>query len=41
MMWIQNILTIIVVAGALWFLYTKFIRKSKNNKNCGNDGCGC
>ncbi|NJB83708.1 FeoB-associated Cys-rich membrane protein [Wenyingzhuangia aestuarii] len=41
MVWIQNILTIIVVAGAIWYLYRKFIRPSSNKKNCGDDGCGC
>jgi hypothetical protein len=41
---IQNILVVLTVAAAAWFLIQKFIwkpKKAKANKACGNDGCGC
>lgn len=39
---IQNILVLIVVAIAIWFLYDKFLKpRSKKKKSCGNDDCGC
>lgn len=38
---IQNILVIATVIFAIWILYSKFFKKSKDKKACGNDDCGC
>ena len=37
---LQEILVYIILIVALAFLYQKFFGK-KNDKNCGNDDCGC
>ncbi len=41
---IQNILVVLTVSAAVWFLVQKFLwkpKKAKTTKACGNDGCGC
>ena len=39
----QNIIIAVIVLLAIAFLVKKFgcNPKKKNNKSCGNDGCGC
>jgi hypothetical protein len=42
---LQNILVVIAVVLALWFLLTKFgvlpKQASSKSKSCGKDDCGC
>jgi len=40
---LQNIMVIIIVGIAVWFLVKKFLWKPKKDSNgsCGNDDCGC
>ncbi len=38
---LQNILVVLSAVFALWILYTKFFKKQKATKSCGNDDCGC
>jgi len=38
---VQEILTYIALAIALFFLYQKFFGKKKTKKNCGDNDCGC
>lgn len=45
---LQNILVLVIFAGALGYLFTKliwtppFLKKKKAAKGaCGDDGCGC
>jgi hypothetical protein len=38
---IQNILVIAASLFAVWILYSKFFKKTKKSKACGNDDCGC
>jgi len=39
----QNILVIITMGFAVWFLVRKFLWKTKqnNSNSCGKDDCGC
>jgi hypothetical protein len=38
---VQEILTYVALAVAVFFLYQKFFGKKKPKKNCGGDDCGC
>ncbi|NRD18426.1 FeoB-associated Cys-rich membrane protein [Winogradskyella eckloniae] len=40
---IQNILVVIALGFAVFFLIRKFVwtPKKKSSKSCGNDNCGC
>lgn len=38
---IQNIIALIILGFAVFYLIKKFFFKKKSDKNCGNDGCGC
>ena len=40
---VQNIIIAVIGLLAIAFLVKKFVwnPKKKNNKSCGNDGCGC
>ncbi|WP_162900344.1 MULTISPECIES: hypothetical protein [Aquimarina] len=45
---VQNILVLLVFAGAIGFIVRKFFwkpsmasAKKKSSKSCGNSGCGC
>lgn len=38
---IQNIIALIILGFAVFYLIRKFFFKKKSDKNCGNDGCGC
>lgn len=38
---IQEILVCFTVTAAVFYLLRKFVWKKKENKHCGNGGCGC
>ncbi|MGX7667742.1 FeoB-associated Cys-rich membrane protein [Flavobacterium pedocola] len=37
----QEIIVYLLLGVALAFLWKKFFGKKKNDKDCGNGGCGC